>query len=176
MENLIERINEKLLSIGEDPQKVKPFMLEHLAKIETYLISLESDYNAALNTLKLKGCTISAISKKFNMSRTTLYNHDALLKRYIEATEALFITSSPIYQLDRLKAENKNMKKEIEMLYDRDITLEIQKQEIRELANRLKEKNKEVNRLENRNRELSSEVISLKCANKSVAKITKINQ
>lgn len=177
MENLSERINEKLKLINEDPDTIKPFMIEHLSKIEGYLASVELKYYEAFDTLKLKNISVSAVSKHFNMSRTTLYNHNNLLKRYIEATEALLLSDSPLIQLDRLKAEISNMKAKIEMFYDRDITLEIQKHELHELSNRLKEKNKEIQRLEARNRELSSEILALKRDNRTTtSNVTNLNR
>lgn len=176
MENLDKRINEKLKSINEDPEAIKPFMMEHLRNIENYMSNIENDFNMAIEALKLKDCTVSAVAKELSMSRTTLYNHNHLLKRYIEATQAYLLESSPTYQSDKIKAEIANMKTKINMLYDRDITLEIQKHEISELSNHLIGKSIEINRLETRNRELSSELHALKTENKSISTLTKINR
>lgn len=176
MENISEITNKKLELIGEDPSKIKPFMMDHLKNIEEYLTAIEAKYNDALDILKLKDCSVSNVAKQFNMSRTTLYNHNSLLKRYIEATEALLLENSPIHQVEKLKTEITDSKNQIDMLYDRDITLEVQKHEIHELSNRLKEKNKEIKRLETRNRELSSEVMALKRENKTATNVTTINR
>jgi DNA repair exonuclease SbcCD ATPase subunit len=162
MEEISNRINEKLMFMGEDPAKTKSFLLGHLKKIENYLINLEKTYKGALEIIKLKDLSISNIANELNMSRTTFYNHNRLLSRYIEASEALLHKDNPLVQLEAKLSEITKFRAEIDMLYDRDITIEIQKHEVKELTGRLKEKNSEIKRIEKRNRELSSELHKIK--------------
>ncbi len=162
MQDIGNRINEKLISIGEDSATTKPFLLEHLTNIENYLINLEKTFNEALEIIKLKDFSISNIANELNISRTTFYNHNQLLSRYIDVSEKLMTKDNPLVQLEAKTSEIRRLRAEIDMLYDRDITIEIQKHEVKELTDRLKEKNSEINRIEKRNRELSSELHNLK--------------
>lgn len=162
MEKISERINTKLISMGESPATTKPFLIEHLKNIETYLIELEKVYKEALEIIKLKEFSVSGIAYELNISRTTFYNHNKILSRYIEASEALLSKDNPYVKLEAKTSETRRLRAEIDMLYDRDVTIEIQKHEVKELTARLKEKNSEIKRIEKRNRELSSELHVLK--------------
>jgi DNA repair exonuclease SbcCD ATPase subunit len=168
MQEISNRINEKLISIGEDPAKTKPFLLEHLTNIENYLINLEKTFNEALEIIKLKDFSISNIANELNMSRTTFYNHNQLLSRYLDVSEKLITKDNPLIQLEAKTSKIRRLKAEIDMLYDRDITIEIQKHEVKELTERLKEKNSEINRIEKRNKELSSELHNLRKSLKNI--------
>lgn len=162
MEKISKRINTKLISMGENPATTKPFLLEHLKNIETHLIELEKVYKGALEIIKLKEFSVSGIADELNISRTTFYNHNKLLSRYIEASESLLSKDNPCVKLEAKSFETRRLRAEIDMLYDRDVTIEIQKHEVKELTARLKEKNSEIKRIEKRNRELSSELHNLK--------------
>lgn len=162
MDEIINRINEKLELINENYQLLKPFMKNHLKDIETYIIKVEKNQENAVKILNSNQLTLTAIANKLKMSRTTLYNHNQLLKRYINASESLILRENPLTLIEEQKNNINKLEDDIDMLCDRDITLEIQKHEIKELSNRLKEKTNEIKRLEKRNRELSSELYDLK--------------
>lgn len=173
MEKLSNRIIERLLLIDETPSEIKPFMIDYLLVVDKYIENIENRQDQAIETLKLKAFNIKAVSELLGISRTTPYNHNALIKRYIDISESLLREHNPLDQLSLQKEINQKLKNDIEMLYDRDITLEIQKQRSRTLTDRLNEKKKEIERLEVINRELSLENQVLKRATKNQSPKTK---
>lgn len=155
-------IKSKLESIGEEFDCIKPFMKEYLAKIETIVHNKKTIQDNALRTLKENTLSVSSISKELGCSRTTLYNHTQLLKRYIEFSEGLFNQNNPFIAYDELKASVGHLKAQVSLMEDRDISMEILKQEKKELSNMLKEKEKEIKRLQTRISEVCSENNHLK--------------
>lgn len=97
-------IKSKLESISEEFDCLKPFMKEYLAKIETIIQNKKAIQDNTLKTLKENTLSVSSISKELGCSRTTLYNHNQLLKRYIEFSEGLFNQDNPFIAYDELKA------------------------------------------------------------------------
>ena len=77
-------IKEKLLSMGEDYDALKPFMKAHLEKVESFIQDKQNKQAEALSALREAEYNVSEIAKALDYSRTTLYNHNQLLKRYIE--------------------------------------------------------------------------------------------
>ncbi len=157
MDKLNQRIEKKLILIGEDIKGIKPFMIEHLRMVETIIVTIEAEHAQALKTLKLRDLSISAIAKNLNMSRTTLYNHNQLLKRYITMSEEQVKNNDPFFQIDYLKEKVNELNETIIQLYDRDIREQIQNHLVHELTKKLQEKGKEIQRLESRIRDLSKQ-------------------
>ncbi len=155
-------IKSKLESISEEFDCLKPFMKEYLAKIETIIQNKKAIQDNTLKTLKENTLSVSSISKELSCSRTTLYNHNQLLKRYIEFSEGLFNQDNPFIAYDELKASVGHLKAQVSLMEDRDISMEVLKQEKSELSKMLKEKNKEIKRLQARVTEISSEMYQLK--------------
>lgn len=167
MATISDRIIERLQMLDENPSEIKPFMIDYLNKVDEYIQDIENNQKQAIEALKLKDLNVSAISNLLGTSRTTPYNHNALIKRYMDISEVMLRSDNPLDQMKLLEVEIDKLKREVEMLYDRDITVEIQKQKSRVLSDKLKEKKLEIERLEARNRELSLENQKLKRISKS---------
>ncbi|GMQ65144.1 HTH domain-containing protein [Vallitalea maricola] len=160
-----EIIKQKLVEMGEDYESLKPFMKGYLKKAETIITNKTIIQTESLNLIKNNSFSISSISKELGCSRTTLYNHNQLLKRYIEFSKIIFSRSNPFIAYESLKASKAKLQEQINLMEYRDITIEILKQEKSELAKMLKEKNKESERLQARVNELSSELYHIQLSN-----------
>ena len=101
--DLTIRIAEKLKGIGEDYESLKPFMKEYLEKIEEIIVEKEKIQEAALKNLKNSTFSVSSISSSIKCSRTTLYNHNQLLKKYIEYSKQISDNRSPSSIIENLK-------------------------------------------------------------------------
>lgn len=78
----VEIIRQNLSAIGEDYDSLKPFMKKWLEKVETAIQSRKSIQEEAVSTLKSVDYSVKAIAAEIGASRTTIYNHEQLLKRY----------------------------------------------------------------------------------------------
>lgn len=165
-------IKEKIEAIGEDYNSLKPFMQEYLQKIEAIIAEKTQTKEAAINTLKTNSFSVSSISKELGCSRTTLYNHNQLLKRYIEHSMDVFEQDNPFTLNDALSASKSRLQEQINLMIDRDISIEVLKQEKSELIKLLKDKNKEVSRLQARVNELSSQLHTTNVMKKNEKKTT----
>lgn len=153
-----EIIKEKLTEIGEDYDSLKPFLRDYLDRIEEIIQSKEMDQTRAIEDLRYASYTVSDISKELNCSRTTLYNHNQLLKRYIEYSIKLSSKKNPYYTCEKLKETIRELQEQVDLMENRDIDFELIKQEKKFLQDKVAEQTKEINRLQNRVIELSTEL------------------
>ena len=160
-------IKEKIDAIGEDYDSLKPFMQEYLQKIETIIAEKAQIKENAINTLKTNSFSVSSISKELGCSRTTLYYHNQLLKRYIEYSMDVFEQDNPFTLNNALSASKSRLQEQINLMIDRDISIEVLKQEKLELSKLLREKNKEVARLQTRVNELSAQLHQINISGKN---------
>ena len=151
-----ETIKANLLKLGESYDSLKPYMIRHLESIESLMQEKNSSRDAAIEVIKSTDYSLSAISKELNMSRTTLYNHEQLLKRYIELSVESSRKSDPYTTIDDLQEEKSHLQTEIGLLMKRDLDIELLKQQNNQLKNDIKEKNKEIERLHKKIAELSN--------------------
>lgn len=154
-------IKQKLNEIGEDFDALKPFLIDYLEKIEDYIQTKEKMQTEGIKTIKDASFSISSISKELGCSRTTLYNHNSLLKRYIEYSIELFNKENPFIAYENLKNTKTELEKEIDLMEIRDINFELLKHENSMLQSTLKEKNQQIERLESRVHELSGKLHNL---------------
>lgn len=160
-------IKEKLSSLGEDYDSIKPYMIKHIIEIETLLRTKQETRLQAIETIKNLDFSLSGISKDLQMSRTTLYNHEQLLKRYIEFSISELGKWDPFVEQAKLKSEKSDLRTEIALLMDRDLDMELLKQKNSQLTANLKEKNKEVERLHKRLTELNTDLREARSQNNS---------
>ena len=144
-----ELIRENLKAIDEDFDELKPFMQKRLVEVET-VIQNRRDYS------------LKSIANEIGASRTTLYNHEQLLKRYIEHSAAIASSSNPLLKVDKVQSEKSLLQEEITKLMERDVDLELMRIQNRELSTSLEGKNSEIERLQKRISELSEENHKLK--------------
>jgi len=154
-----ENIVNRLVSIGEDYNNIKPFMLDYIIKIETYIDKLFKQKEDAIIILKKKPLSVASVSKEIGCSRTTLYNHSQLLKNYIEQCALDYQKNHPINNLEALREENRLLKERVNKMCIRDIKYEILKQTYN---TEVIVKNEEIYRLKKRADELTKQNIELK--------------
>ena len=151
-----EIIVRKLEKIGESYDVLKPYMLKHLENIESLIQRKQNERNNALRMIKESTLTLSSISKELNMSRTTLYNHEQLLKRYIDYSIEESDNSDPYNIIANLKEEKSQLQSQIELMMKRDLDIELIKLENKQLKKELQEKNKELENMHKKIIEIST--------------------
>lgn len=163
-------IIDKLKELEIDYYSLKTFIREHLIKIEEIISQKEKNRDEAINILKNNKFSVASISKDLNCSRTTLYNHGAILKKYIELSEIKFMENNPFRLFEELKTENLLLENQLKQMVERDVTNEILANEVDTHINTIKEKDETIKRLEVEKAELSKTNKELK---KHVLKNTK---
>lgn len=158
----IEIIKENLKAINEDYDSLKPFMKKHLQTIENAIQERYQKQNTAVNTLKSIDYSLKSIAEEIGASRTTLYNHEQLLKRYIEQSTEAVDTTNPLTQIDKVQKEKSLLQDQITKMMERDVDIELLRMQNRELSTSLEGKNNEIERLQARISELSEENRKLK--------------
>lgn len=128
---IINITKKKLEYIGEDYDYLKPFMQNYLDKVEEIIQDKEKCLNEALKIIKKSSYNVSEVSKQLGCSRTTLYNHNQLLKRYIEASIVISNKNNPYVAYDELKESRQKLQEQINLMENRDIDMEVQKHEKR---------------------------------------------
>lgn len=157
-----ELIRENLKAIDEDFDELKPFMQKRLVEVETVIQNRREEQENAVEILKSTDYSLKSIANEIGASRTTLYNHEQLLKRYIEHSAAIASSSNPLLKVDKVQSEKSLLQEEITKLMERDVDLELMRIQNRELSTSLEDKNSEIERLQKRISELSEENHKLK--------------
>ena len=157
-----ELIRENLKAIDEDFDELKPFMQKRLVEVETVIQNRREDQENAVEILKSTDYSLKSIANEIGASRTTLYNPEQLLKRYIEHSAAIASSSNPLLKVDKVQSEKSLLQEEITKLMERDVDLELMRIQNRELSTSLEGKNSEIERLQKRISELSEENHKLK--------------
>lgn len=152
-----ENIIDRLAKIGEEIDSIKPFMMEYIIKIENHIDELFSQREDAITVLKRNPITIASISKEIQCSRTTLYNHSQLLKRYIEQCAIDYNSKHPLTALEVLKEEYLALKEQVDKMCIRDIKYEVLKNEyiteVRAKDDKIERLQKRVDVLTNQNKD-----------------------
>ena len=159
---IVPIIRKKLSAIGENYDMLKPFMRTWLEKIETVIQDRKQKQSEASKQLKSIDYSVKSIADEVHASRTTMYNHEQLLKRYIEYSAGAEASDSPFNEISRLQNEKQSLQEQISKLMLRDVETELMKMQIRTLSATLEGKNAEIVRLEKRVAELSEENQELK--------------
>ncbi|MBR2675731.1 MAG: hypothetical protein IKE28_02295 [Solobacterium sp.] len=167
MEN-IEIIKAKLNELGEDYDSLKPFMQKWLLKVEEAIQQQELQQKEALEKLKTADYSVKTIAESVGASRTTMYNHQQLLKRYIEHSYQASVSSSPFSAISKLQEDKSLLQEQLSKMIERDVDVELLKMENVSLVNTLEGKNAEIKRLEARVSELSEENHRLKASNTAI--------
>ena len=153
---VLQIIKKKLHQIGEDYNSQKQFIKDWLNKVEEYIEENESSYASGVALIKGSKYSVKSVADKLGCSRTTLYNYDQLLKRYIELSISL---SGYDYcmQAKALKDEVSRLKNIIKKMEIRDVELERQKYENKQLMEKLKAANADNEKLISRIAKISNE-------------------
>lgn len=169
-----ERIKQKLAQLGEDYDAIKPFMQRYLAKVEDHATTQEIKQQEAIKTLKGGLYNVSDVSDELGCSRTTFYNHNQLLKRYIEMSIDSLNKENPYFAFEKIKESNQRLQNQVYLMENRDIDKEIEKHEKKLLMERISEQNKEIERLQARVNELSAELHQMKIKGASEGSIIRM--
>lgn len=148
-------IKRKLKQLGEDYDALKANMIHHLENIEELLQEKQTSRNDAICILKNTTFTLKSISSDLGISRTVLYNHEQLLKRYIEYSAEEYAKDDPLAFQSKLAKEKKELQAQINALMQRDVEMMILKHQIGQLTTDLEAKDKEIERLHKRVQQLS---------------------
>lgn len=155
---IIDTIKLKLTALDEDFDSLKKFMQDYLVRIETSISEKEILNLASIQSIRDTSFSVSTIAKELECSRTTLYNHNQLLKRYIEHSEALFNKDNPYYSIESLRSTVALLREQIDQMEVRDVTIEELRFEKEEMVKIIKERDKEIKRLRIRVNELSKDL------------------
>ncbi|MGL5379402.1 hypothetical protein [Clostridium sp.] len=177
MATIENRINDKLLALSDkhgslEYLSLKPFMQTYLSRIEEIFVNKEIQEQTAINEFKKNKLSLLSISEQLNCSRTTLYNHNAFLKDYIEYSINLLEENNPFIRYDKLKSSISTLEEKVDKMTLRDIDTELLRAENKKLNEALKNKLDEVKRLQIRNAELSQELHTLKNVLKPISTVT----
>lgn len=160
--DITEAVRQNLSAINEDYDALKPFMQKWVMKVEEAIQERAKTQADAAEALRSADYSVKAISETVGASRTTMYNHEQLLKRYIEQSTAKAMAQSPLSDVARLQDEKAILQEQIRKLMARDVDVELVKMQNRSLSTTLEGKNAEIKRLEARIKELSEENRALK--------------
>ncbi len=160
--DIIETIKQNLAAINEEYDSLKPFMQKWLIKVEEAIQKRAQTQAEAAETLRSVDYSVKSISEDVGASRTTMYNHEQLLKRYVEYSAIKAAAKSPFADISKLREEKSVLQDQVKKMMARDVDVELLKMQIRSLSTTLEGKNAEIKRLEARIENLSKENHSLK--------------
>ncbi len=159
-----------LKTMGEDYDSLKPFMKNWLIKVETEIQRRYDQQTAAVEMIKASDYSVKSIAAEIGAARTTMYNHEQLLKRYIETSSVCMVINNPYASISKLQTEKQIMQAQINKMMERDVDIELLKSQNRDLSVALEGKNAEIARLQERLSALSAENASLKASGTSMHK------
>lgn len=169
-----ERIINNLSALGEDYDTLKPFMQKWLEKIETEIQERWQAQENAIQTLRSMDFSVKSIASKIGASRTTMYNHEQLLKRYIEQSSSSLTGKNPYSEIAQIQEEKSLQQDQIQKMMQRDVDIELLKMQNQSLSATLAGKNEEIQRLSDRLSELSQELEQLKTSGRGKQQYTTI--
>ena len=156
--NIESAVKEKIDELGVTYDTLKPFMKQYLQQAESTIQDYEKAYTEASRLLQESPVNIGAIALKLNCSRATLYNHNQLLKRYIELSQEKMEKDNPYRLLSAARSKAAYLENRVTMMMDQDIDLALLKEEISILQRKDAESQNEIERLRTRVHKLSAEV------------------
>ncbi len=152
-----ELIKKNLEAINEDYEILKPNIKKWLQQIEGVIQERKKMQDEAIKTIKSVDYSIKSIATEIGASRTTLYNHEQLLKRYIEQSISIADSANPYSLVEKVQSEKALLQDQIAKMMEHDLDNELLRVQNKELSTSLEGKNAEINRLQKRIEELSKE-------------------
>jgi hypothetical protein len=144
--------------MGVNYDSLKPFLKEYLGKIEELFKQQESIQCQAIKSLRENTLTPVAVARELGCSRTTLYNHNQILKRYIECSAERIAEQNPLMEIENHAYKRKILEDQIALMEIRDINNEKLQHDCSVLTDLLKSKTAEIRRLQSRVMELTAEL------------------
>lgn len=159
-------IIENLNAIGKDYNVLKDKKKQQLAELEALIQKKKAEQDEALAVLDGIDFSVKGIAEELDLSRTTLYSDEQLLRRYLEYSSAKVIAENPLQaknrEIERLQEEKRSLQNKVELMQIRDVDTQIAKEQTKNLANLIKGKDAEIERLNERLRAVSAENEQLK--------------
>lgn len=158
MKTIESTIENKLKQLGFDFNVQTSFIKEKLIEIEKIIQEKDENCKNAEQQIKDNKYSLASICKEINISRTSAYNNDEIIKKYIEYSLGISKKYNLLYKLERSKEIENERKEIIDNMVERDINYSIQEEKIMNLNNRIKELTSENRRLEKEKKELIDEI------------------
>lgn len=159
--NIEEQLKSISNELGIDYDSLKPKTKKHLLNIETAITNRELKYNELLHKLKDNKVTLSSISDDVKISRQTLYNNGEL-KAYINLRALQVNELNPYHQIEELNDKINKLNKKLELMINRDIDIELLRNENEILLEQIKNKDNTITRMNEQNIEMERRISELK--------------
>lgn len=144
---VVEIVNCTLRNMGESPENIRDNVLQYLIQIESCIINQESQCEAAAKHLQNTTYDVKSIAALTGIARTTFYNYDKILQRYVDARKNELVESNPYEIIKKQQEIIRSQNNTIALMQSRDCKELILEQQISMLQNQLKEKDKTIDTL-----------------------------
>ncbi len=158
MKTIESTIENKLKQLGFDFNVQTSFIKDKLIEIEKIIQEKDANCKSAEQQIKDNKYSLASICKEINISRTSAYNNDEIIKKYIEYSLGISKKYNLLYKLEKSKEIESERKEIIDNMVERDINYSIQEEKIMNLNNRIRELTSENKRLEKEKKELIDEM------------------
>ena len=145
-----ECIKKKLRKLEVDIDSLKPYLLKHLRDIEETISNKNEDRAKALDALRQSDYDVKNIAGVTGISRTTFYNYDKLLQRYVELSHEEDYKDDPYAQIRNLRETVRMLQEEKALMEQRDCHELRLREENALLKQQISDKNKTINNLRKR--------------------------
>lgn len=143
-------VKKKLNRLGVDIKSLKPYLIKHLYCIEEEICVRNSKRNEAIKMFQENGYDVKSIAEATGISRTTFYNYDKLLQRYVEISHDDDYKTDPYIQIRELRENIRSLQEEKKLMEQRDCKeLQIRAENDR-LKQQIAERDKTINILRKR--------------------------
>ncbi len=115
-----DAIKSKLNLLGVDSSLLKPYLINYLRTIEEEIQSRHNNRNLARQTLGENDYDVKTIAENTGISRTTFYNYNRILQRYVELSHESDYRDDPYFKIKELKEEIHILQEEKRLMEKRD--------------------------------------------------------
>lgn len=170
-ESIREAIDKRLIELNLPLfHELDENIQDYLVKIEIAIQKIEAERADILKQYKMRKISVVSVSKEAKIARATIYNHKSILERYIQSNQEIQERDDIYCKQDFWVNRIKELEKEIYLLQQRDVNLELLKYENAELINKIQEDAKDIEALEKHRKMLIDKIEFLE---KKVSKNTK---
>lgn len=145
-----ERIKKKLRKLGVDIESLKPYLVNHLRSVEENISTRNENRNNAIEFICQNNYDVKSIAEATGISRTTFYNYDRLLQRYVELSHEDDYKDDPCEQIRELRDTVRMLQEEKALMEQRDCRELQLKAENALLKQQIADRDKTINNLRKR--------------------------
>lgn len=142
-----DRIRQKLKRLDVEMDTLMPNLRKYIDCIEDVIISIRDEKNNALRAYTNCDYDVKSIAKTTGISRTTFYNYDRLLQRYIELSHAEDLKDDLFNRIKKLHETVRILQEEKNLMEQRDCKELLLEEENSQLRQQIVEKNRIINNL-----------------------------